>query len=103
MKTSELKELALDYVVAGLHGYTPNPATRASAWIAYSTDWAEGGPIIERERISTQTTENHWEADVTTESGAFVRSCGPTPLVAAMRCFVASKLGDDVVVPEELV
>lgn len=26
-----------------------------------------------------------------------------TPLIAAMRCYVASKLGDDVDVPEELV
>lgn len=29
--------------------------------------------------------------------------CGPTPLIAAMRCFVASKLGDEVEIPEELV
>ena len=27
---------------------------------------------------------------------------GPTPLVAAMRCFVVSKLGDEVEVPDEL-
>lgn len=27
---------------------------------------------------------------------------GPTPLIAAMRCFVASKLGDEVEVPDEL-
>jgi hypothetical protein len=27
---------------------------------------------------------------------------GPTPLIAAMRCYVASKLGDEVEVPEEL-
>ena len=27
---------------------------------------------------------------------------GPTPLIAAMRCYVASKLGDDVDIPEEL-
>jgi hypothetical protein len=27
---------------------------------------------------------------------------GPTPLIAAMRCLVASKLGDEVDVPEEL-
>ena len=27
---------------------------------------------------------------------------GPTPLIAAMRCFVASHLGDEVNVPEEL-
>jgi len=27
---------------------------------------------------------------------------GPTPLIAAMRCYVASKLGDEVDVPKEL-
>lgn len=27
---------------------------------------------------------------------------GPTTLIAAMRCYVASKLGDEVEVPEEL-
>jgi hypothetical protein len=27
---------------------------------------------------------------------------GPTPLFAAMRCYVASKLGDEVDVPEDL-
>jgi len=27
---------------------------------------------------------------------------GPTPLTAAMRCFVASKLGEEVNIPQEL-
>jgi hypothetical protein len=27
---------------------------------------------------------------------------GPTPLIAAMRCYVASKLGDEVEIPAEL-
>lgn len=27
---------------------------------------------------------------------------GPTPLIAAMRCFVASRLGDEIEIPEEL-
>jgi hypothetical protein len=30
------------------------------------------------------------------------RGYGPTPLIAAMRCYVASKLGDEVELPEEL-
>ena len=32
-----------------------------------------------------------------------IKYSGPTPLIAAMRCYVASKLGDEVDVPEELV
>jgi hypothetical protein len=27
---------------------------------------------------------------------------GPTPLIAAMRCYIASKMGDEVKVPDEL-
>ena len=29
-------------------------------------------------------------------------SFGPTPLIAAMRCYVTSKLGDEVEIPEAL-
>jgi hypothetical protein len=32
-----------------------------------------------------------------------VEAWGPTPLVAAMRCFVKSKCGDEIEVPKELV
>jgi hypothetical protein len=65
-----------------------------------STDWAQGGPIIERELIGLvpPLDERGWAA--ATDKTEF--SYGPTALVAAMRCYVASKLGDDVDVPEEL-
>lgn len=72
----------------------------------YSTDWAQGGPIIEREGISTvsQGDGHEWIAslwDYKIEDW-HLHTTGPTPLIAAMRCFVASKLGDEVDVPEEL-
>lgn len=66
-----------------------------------STDWAQGGPIIEREHIGTYhfvLPEDGWAASVF-DDPIYV---GPTPLIAAMRCYVASKLGDEVEVPEEL-
>lgn len=60
---------------------------------AYSTDWAHGGPIIERERISVMRggayEENFWLAG---KGYSTEYSHGPTPLIAAMRCFVASKV-----------
>jgi hypothetical protein len=34
--------------------------------------------------------------------GCINRSSGPTPLIAAMRCYVASKLGDEIEIPENL-
>ena len=70
-----------------------------------SSSWAQGGPIIERERIGVR-----WTYSSAYNSGAWVSmvprgdhatsQLGPTPLIAAMRAFVASKLGDEVEVPE---
>ena len=73
---------------------------------APSTDWSQGGPIIGRERISVIPFDERWEArcacTVNRSVAKFIERRGPTPLIAAMRCYVASKLGDEVDVPEEL-
>lgn len=68
-----------------------------------SSSWAQGGPIIEREEINVVAPDleavDHdrlWSADRHEDQ----RICyGPTPLIAATRAFVASKLGDEVEVP----
>jgi hypothetical protein len=71
-----------------------------------SSDWSKGGPIIERERITIAYLmidgAIRWEARYFDDQGHF-RACefGPTPLIAAMRCLVASKLGDEIELPEE--
>lgn len=71
----------------------------------YSTNWAQGGPIIEREGISVGCMRDYgfdgWEA------GFNSPHCqGPTALIAAMRFYVADKLGgkfgNEVEIPEEL-
>jgi len=66
----------------------------------YSTLWNSGGPIIEREAIGLELTEYGacWGAwyPVCAQDGDEPDATGPTPLVAAMRAFVASKLGDTV-------
>ena len=63
-----------------------------------SGDWMQGGPIIERERINLWNEGYDWEASLYGEHIVW----GQTPLVAAMRCYVASKLGDEVEIPAEL-
>ena len=116
IKTSELIGPALDWAVAKCEGvneeafrlyYEPTePADYDSNGYPefhYSTYWSQGGPIIERERLNlSPTSTDIW--DCWPESGMSddLWQRGPTPLVAAMRCFVASKLGDKVEVPEEL-
>ena len=59
---------------------------------------AQGGPIIEREMIAIWFSKGDWKSQ-RRDTSAGVH--GPTPLIAAMRCYVASKLGDMVEVPEE--
>lgn len=71
-----------------------------------TTNWAQGGPIIEQEEICTVicTWNSPWYGkwNATCNKDGSVDENGPTPLVAAMRCFVASKLGAEVEVPDEL-
>jgi Protein of unknown function (DUF2591) len=120
IKTSELTGPALDW--AALNAAHPNmhpvPSTFRHVHYCgkhnYSTDWAQGGPIIEREKIKTAPNLNGtWLGQIrhTTSHplvahpvlAGWTNKHGPTPLIAAMRCFVASKLGDVVEVPDELI
>jgi hypothetical protein len=108
MKTSELTGLALDWAVAKCEGRQEPEVVNnfAVAWYTwpnthYSTDWAQGGPIIEREGIHTgQGMDGLWYAN---KGISKYHQFGRTPLIAAMRCYVASKLGDDIDIPEELI
>ena len=129
IKTKELAGPALDWAVAkceGLKlyrnallggqikegwwvsGYYMDP----NNWIPlnllnFSTNWAQGGPIIEREHISLGWVVSNylyvtgcWSAFIPQTNGKLFYA--GTPLVAAMRRYVASKLGDTVDVPDNL-
>jgi hypothetical protein len=130
IKTNELTGPAFDWAVAKCesvevsgdkHGLMFNAlltlghiSMGQSSHRAYnpSTCWLLGGPIIEREGIAIDCLRlagliDGWVAALpsptTWEDEEFVEEyCGPTPLVAAMRCYVASKLGDTIDIPEEL-
>jgi hypothetical protein len=70
---------------------------------SYSTDWSQGGPIIEREKISLLAFGLvDWKATFDYGGSSTSDQYGPTPLIAALRCYVTSKLGDNVEIPEEL-
>lgn len=113
MKVSELTDPALDWAVAKCNGHVDDETIirrlepDEEGWfIAYSTDWAQGGPIIEREEIALEpmTHDEHGDGWLATrvEGPAVCMEFGPTMLIAAMRCYVAACLGDEVDVPEEL-
>lgn len=111
IKTSELTGNALDWAVAKceydeLAALNIQYPKQAKFYPKYqpSLDWAQGGPIIERELIEWRKTEegsiNCW-IDRNEEPGE-PYGFGETLLIAAMRCYVNSKLGDVVDVPDEL-
>ncbi len=81
--------------------------------LLFSRMWESAGPIIEREGLYVGPCNcmpgspaslqmggtKGWSAQASNTAHA---AYGPTPLVAAMRCYVASKLGDEVDIPKEL-
>jgi len=102
VKTSELTRAALDWAVEKCMGLPDYGQRDMEDGYHPSTDWAQGGPIIEREGMDLMCADDYWLAGIPFEDDA-VQVEGPTPLVAAMRCFVLSRLGESVDIPEELV
>ena len=107
IKTSDLSGAALDWAV----GIAAQPDGAKLLWRLMrggnwrpSTDWSQGGPIIEREGICLKRGHSgYWFAyTLTLNDDERHMQCGAVALAVAMRCFVASKLGDEVDVPEEL-
>lgn len=107
IKTSELTGPALDWAVAKCDydelaaALIQYPAqAKFYQKISPSTNWAQGGPIIEREMLCVNPDlPKGWMAST---NNAESMQFGPTPLVAAMRCYVAHKMGDEIEVPDEL-
>lgn len=119
-KTAELEGKLLDAAVAKADGLTLRllaepgriafwqaKGDRMVPWCslpAYSSDWRYGGPLIERERImvSSHWGIGEWAAYIGDdhESGLYhPDATGPAPLVAAMRAYVASRLGEELELP----
>lgn len=133
MKTSELTGQALDWTVAKCAGLFDQNAIFLNGTIhkavvldrkqlydmstgevySPSTNWAQGGVIIEREISKlfknvggTYTAQIRHEVSHPLVAhkvlSGWTNCAGPTQLIAAMRCYVASNLGDEVKIPKEL-
>lgn len=76
-------------------------------WLVWSpsTDWAQGGPLIDKYRIQLTPHGNIWEAQTDLKMGPsfWARQFGTTPLIALCRAIVDAKLGGVVKIPSELV
>lgn len=121
MRVSELEDERLDYFVIKALGHELEPwktgwrvRNSGEIWgyvgeitprpmlfkISPSTDWSQGGPIIEREKIKLEPIHKlkggeflEWNAKALPWQYAME---GPTALIAAMRAFVASRFGLEV-------
>ena len=105
MKTKELHGAALDWAVAKCLGLvsdeTPRYARNTEYSFKPSTSWQDGGPIIEREKIECDTYRYGWRA-ARYVSTAPTYGYGHTILIAAMRSYVASKMGEEINIPSEV-
>ena len=129
IKTSELVGPALDWAVAKCEGWLwktgvstwfgnepwlelldhKNPhwggpgVQRKQLWeLSYSTDWAQGGPIIEREQMGLDQFKGQpCRAYIGTPAHYEFAHFAPEgrPLIAAMRCYVAYNLGEGIEIP----
>ena len=126
VKVSEASGVVLDWMVAkcegkveqgvygtpqlwniGLHLHYCDAFLGAS--YSPSTNWAQGGPILTREHISRTIDHSglwvaYWTDGYTEgDEGQKWMHCDRSELVAGLRCYVASKLGNTVEVPEEII
>lgn len=102
MKTAELSGNALDWAVAMCEDDKTKGAWTLSRFKP-STDWAAAGPIIEREKIGIDCDDQGvWFASYDLSAESSWGATGSTPRVAAMRCYVANKLGAEIKLPEAL-
>jgi len=128
VKTAELEGAPLDWAVAVIEGHDvivhgvgtyrydkrggihcckygctfgPRSLTSDSDEYSPSTDWSQGGPLIEKYRVSIIYSDEECDPRAWTDDTAAWH--GPTPLIAACRAIVAARQGGVVEVPGELV
>ena len=126
-KVAEASGVVLDYMVAKCEGYKLYKDDMGTLWLLtadgylhddvpltqkkYSTNPAQSWPIIDREitgvdLVSEWKGVKKWSARkfeyLPNDQTRCTEQYGPTLLIAAMRCLVASRLGEEVEVPDEL-
>lgn len=133
VKVSELEGAALDWAVAVADGVQPilwdvccgngvtncnpseppecccNPEVQVAIGFGRwqpSTDWSQGGPLIEKYRPDVQTNSDGQIAAYLNNSlsdpDPLAIGRGDTYMIAVCRAIVAAKLGDTVQIPAEL-
>lgn len=114
VKTNSLSGKLLDYVVYKLedpHGYIDSFLAMYenyrydSGTYGYSSLWEDGGPIIDKHHICLDVGHDGIWISYTQQNYSGEKESmmsGTTALEAAMRCYVYSKLGSEVKLPDKL-
>lgn len=109
----------LDWAVAKLEGLIsgnePMGLPNQDYGFKPTTNPVQGHPIIERKRINLEASNDGetWAAAMTCTPEFYLSwdqdyppgagyGEGPTALIAAMRCYVMSELGDEIEVPDHI-
>lgn len=117
--TINLSGKALDWAVAKAEGfdlvkYEGNrikqyrPGSVPARSYTPSTNWEQGGTIVDRlhglqfKNWLESKPETKCQVELHNYEGDWI-AFGPTILIAAMRCYVASKLGATIEVPNEFI
>lgn len=119
VKSVDLIGPVLDWAVAKVEGIDVKANNPGDPWPLsveclligvpnYSTDWAQGGPLIDRYQVGVTGIDREHTVFFANAfyDGNSYDSCanakGPTRLIASMRAIVRLTLGDVVSVPVEL-
>jgi hypothetical protein len=100
---NDLTGAALDWAVTKCQGFDHEVTSSEWGMWGWATDWAQGGAIIELEGIGIERDDQGvWFASYDLSAETAWGATGSTPLIAAMRCYVAATLGKEIEIPEEL-
>jgi hypothetical protein len=120
IKISDAPPRAIDWLVAKVQGWAIYPTDSAErgqwwhpngtphghkVWVGAwqpSTNPAQGHPILDRECVATYPMPGEAGGKWRGERWGKHLQAGPTMLIAGLRCFLVSRLGEEAEVPEEL-
>ena len=104
---ADIEDFLIDFYVAEAEGYLPD--FNSECRVIYTSKdspesfsfkpskiWADGGPIIEREKIDIRHIQSGWAASIGATSEMNPEQLGDTPLIAAMRTYIAFTYGQTI-------
>lgn len=88
-------------------GSKPSRFQRIGVDFSPRTNWQQAGEVFMLEDIGFLLIDGVWHAGIgweffQSEAFAHHRQTGPTQLVAALRCFISKRIGEQVEVPDDL-